>query len=123
MFVFEDIVSLDDKAIQLILRQVDTRELATALKGVRPEVKDKIGSNMSERAAQNLDEEIKMLGPVRTKTVEEAQGAIVRAIRRSRRAARSSSPAAAKSSSTDRDDCCHAPPRPPSGRARRHDRR
>jgi flagellar motor switch protein FliG len=81
MFVFEDIVSLDDKAVQLILRQVDTKELATALKGVRPEVKDKIGSNMSERASQNLDEEIKMLGPVRTKTVEEAQGAIVRAIR------------------------------------------
>ena len=81
MFVFEDIVSLDDKAIQLILRQVDTKELATALKGVRPEVKEKIGSNMSERAAQNLDEEIAMLGPVRTKTVEEAQGAVVRAIR------------------------------------------
>ncbi len=81
MFVFEDIVSLDDKAVQLILRQVDTKELATALKGVRPEVKEKIGQNMSERAAQNLDEEISMLGPVRMKTVEEAQGAVVRSIR------------------------------------------
>lgn len=81
MFVFEDIVSLDDKAVQLILRQVDTKELATALKGVKAEVKEKIGQNMSERAAQNLDEEISLLGPVRMKTVEEAQGAVVRAIR------------------------------------------
>lgn len=81
MFVFEDIVSLDDRAVQLVLRQVETKELATALKGVRPEVREKIGANMSERAAQNLDEEISMLGPVRMKTVEEAQGAIVRSIR------------------------------------------
>lgn len=81
MFVFEDIVSLDDRAVQLILRQVETKELATALKGVRPEVKGKIAQNMSERAAQNLDEEIAMLGPVRMKTVEEAQGAVVRSIR------------------------------------------
>ena len=81
MFVFEDIVSLDDRAIQLILRQVDSKELATALKGVREEVKTKISSNMSERAAQNLDEEIALLGAVRMKTVEEAQGAIVRSIR------------------------------------------
>jgi flagellar motor switch protein FliG len=81
MFVFEDIVSLDDRAVQLILRNVETKELATALKGVRPEVKGKITQNMSERAAQNLDEEISLLGPVRMKVVEEAQGAIVRAIR------------------------------------------
>jgi flagellar motor switch protein FliG len=81
MFVFEDIVSLDDRAVQLVLRQVDAKELATALKGVRAEVKSKITRNMSERAAQNLDEEIVLLGPVRMKTVEEAQGAIVRVIR------------------------------------------
>ena len=81
MFVFEDIVSLDDRAIQLILRQVDSKELATALKGVRDEVKSKISSNMSERAAISLDEEINLLGPVRMKTVEEAQGSIVRSIR------------------------------------------
>lgn len=81
MFVFEDIVSLDDRAVQLILREVETKELAMALKGVRPEVKGKITQNMSERAAQNLDEEISMLGPVRMKVVEEAQGAIVRSIR------------------------------------------
>lgn len=81
MFVFEDIVSLDNRAIQLILRNVDNKELATALKGVRPEVKEKITTNLSERAAQNLEEEIVLLGPVRMKTVEEAQGAVVRSIR------------------------------------------
>lgn len=81
MFVFEDIVTLDDRAVQLVLRQVETKELATALKGVRPEVRTKISRNMSERAAQNLDEEIILLGPVRMKTVEESQGAIVRVIR------------------------------------------
>jgi len=81
MFVFEDIVSLDDRAVQMILRQVDSKELAMALKGVRPEVKSKITKNMSERAAQNLEEEIVMLGPVRMTAVEEAQGAIVRVIR------------------------------------------
>ena len=81
MFVFEDIVSLDNRAVQLILRQVDTKELATALKGTREEVKLKIQQNMSERAAKNLVEEIALLGAVRMKTVEEAQGAIVRTIR------------------------------------------
>ncbi len=81
MFVFEDIVTLEDRAVQLVLRQVDAKELATALKGVRAEVKQKIMRNMSERAAQNLDEEITLLGAVKMKTVEEAQGAIVRVIR------------------------------------------
>ncbi len=81
MFVFEDIVTLDDRAVQLVLRQVDAKELATALKGVRAEVKQKIMRNMSERAAQNLDEEITLLGAVKMKTVEEAQGSIVRVIR------------------------------------------
>ncbi len=81
MFVFEDIGGLDDRSIQLVLRQVDGKELAVALKGVKPDVRDKIGRNMSERAAQNLKEEIDMLGPVRIKSVEEAQGAIVRVIR------------------------------------------
>lgn len=81
MFVFEDIVGLDDKAIQLILRQVDVKDLAVALKGVRPEVKAKIMKNMSERAGQNLEEEMVLLGPVKLKTVEEAQVTIVRVIR------------------------------------------
>ncbi len=81
MFVFEDIGGLDDRSIQLVLRQVDGKELAVALKGVKVDVRDKIGRNMSERAAQNLKEEIDMLGAVRIKTVEEAQGGIVRVIR------------------------------------------
>ncbi len=54
MFVFEDITSLDDKGIQLILRQVDSKDLAVALKGVKAEVRQKIMKNLSERAAQNL---------------------------------------------------------------------
>jgi flagellar motor switch protein FliG len=81
MFVFEDIAKLDDKSIQLVLRQVDSKELAVALKGVRAEVRNAIGRNMSERAAANLNEEIELLGPVRLKTVEEAQGGIVRIVR------------------------------------------
>lgn len=81
MFVFEDIAALDDRSIQLVLRQVDTKELAVALKGVRPEVRLAITRNMSERAAANLTEEIDMLGPVRIKNVEESQGAIVRVVR------------------------------------------
>jgi flagellar motor switch protein FliG len=81
MFVFEDITALDDRSIQLVLRQVDSKELSVALKGVRPDVRMKIMKNVSQRAAQNLAEEIDMLGPVRLKTVEEAQGAVVRVIR------------------------------------------
>jgi flagellar motor switch protein FliG len=81
MFVFEDIVQLDDRSVQLILRQVDSKDLAVALKGVQHVVREKIMKNMSQRAAQNLDEEIELLGPVRLKTVEEAQGAVVRVIR------------------------------------------
>ena len=81
MFVFEDITSLDDRSVQLVLRQVDSKELAVALKGVRADVRDKIMNNMSERAGANLLEEIDLLGAVRLKTVEEAQGAVVRVIR------------------------------------------
>lgn len=81
MFMFEDIVSLDDRAVQLLLRQVETKALATALKGVRPDVRDKIVNNMSERAAVALQEEIEVLGPTRLKQVEEAQAQVVRQIR------------------------------------------
>jgi flagellar motor switch protein FliG len=81
MFVFEDIVSLDDRSIQLVLRQVETADLATALKGVRDDVREKIMSNISERAAENLADEIELLGPVRLKVVEESQGRIVQVIR------------------------------------------
>jgi len=81
MFMFEDILSLDDKAVQLVLRQVEAADLATALKGVRDEVRAKVMNNMSERAAENLEEEISLLGPVRLKTVEESQAKVVQVIR------------------------------------------
>ena len=81
MFVFEDIQSLDDRAIQLVLRAVDGKELAVALKGVDPKVRNKIMKNLSERAAANLEEEIELLGPIRLRSVELAQNGIVRVIR------------------------------------------
>jgi flagellar motor switch protein FliG len=81
MFMFEDITSLDDRSVQLVLRQVETNDLATALKGVRDEVRSKVMKNLSARAAENLAEEIEMLGPIRLRTVEEAQAKIVQAIR------------------------------------------
>lgn len=82
MFVFEDIVSLEDRSVQLVLREIDSKELAIALKGVTDVVRDKVTSNMSERAGAALKDEIELLGPVRLKQVEEAQGNIVKAIRR-----------------------------------------
>jgi flagellar motor switch protein FliG len=81
MFVFEDLVTIDDRSLQLVLREVEANDLATALKGVRPDVRDKIQRNLSERAAENLAEEIDLLGPVRTRTVEEAQAKVVAVIR------------------------------------------
>ena len=82
MFVFEDIVMLDDRAIQKVLREVDTQELAKALKSVDTEVQDKIFHNMSKRAASMLKEDMEFMGPVRLKDVEEAQQKIVSTIRR-----------------------------------------
>jgi flagellar motor switch protein FliG len=82
MFVFEDIVMLDDKAIQKVLREVDTQELAKALKAVDNEVQDKIFRNMSKRAAALLKEDMEFMGPTRRKDVEEAQQRIVAIIRK-----------------------------------------
>ena len=82
MFVFEDIVMLDDRAIQKVLREVDTQELAKALKSVDTEVQDKIFRNMSKRAASMLKEDMEFMGPVRLKDVEESQQKIVSTIRR-----------------------------------------
>ena len=81
MFMFEDIVTLDDRSVQLVLRQVDSKELATALKGVSTDVREKIMSNVSERAAANLADEIEMLGAVRLTTVEESQAKVIASIR------------------------------------------
>lgn len=82
MFVFEDIVMLDDASIQKVLREVDIKELALALKGVSEEVQSRIYKNMSERAATMLREDIEFMGPVRLRNVEEAQQRIVGIIRR-----------------------------------------
>ena len=81
MFVFEDIVMLDDRSIQKVMREVDSQELAKALKSVDTEVQDKIFRNMSKRAASMLKEDMEYMGPVRLKDVEEAQQKIVSIIR------------------------------------------
>ncbi len=73
MFIFDDLVLVDDRGMQKVLRQVETRELAVALKAASEEVKAKIFNNMSQRAAEILQEEIESLGPVRMAEVDAAQ--------------------------------------------------
>jgi flagellar motor switch protein FliG len=82
MFVFEDIVLLDDRSLQLVLREVDSKDLALALKAASSEVAEKIYKNMSKRASEMLREEIEYMGPVRIRDVEECQQKIVNVIRR-----------------------------------------
>ena len=82
MFVFEDIALLDDRAITQVLREVDSKELALALKGVKPEVAERIFKCMSERASAMLKEDMEFMGPVRVRAVEEAQQRVVNIIRR-----------------------------------------
>ncbi len=82
MFVFEDIITMDDRSIQLVLREVESKDLALALKGASEDVANKIKRNMSKRASEMLEEEITFLGPVRLRDVEEAQQRIVNTIRR-----------------------------------------
>lgn len=81
MFVFEDIVHLDDRSVQQVLREVDTKELSLALKGVSDEVAQKVFRNMSKRAASMLQEEMEFMGPVRLRDVEASQQRIVNIIR------------------------------------------
>ncbi|MBI6875784.1 flagellar motor switch protein FliG [Clostridium aciditolerans] len=82
MFVFEDIITLDDVSIQRVLREVETKELALALKGCSEEVANAIYRNQSKRAAAALKEDIEFLGPVRLMDVEKSQQRIVSVIRR-----------------------------------------
>lgn len=82
MFVFEDIVSMEDRYVQMVIREIDSKDLALALKAASEEVRGKITRNMSERAATMLREELEYLGPVRLRNVEEAQMKIVAVIRR-----------------------------------------
>lgn len=81
MFAFEDLVTLDGKSMQRILRDVDSKELALALKAASEELKAHITKNMSERAAAALSEEMEYLGPVRVRDVEAAQTRIIAAVR------------------------------------------
>jgi flagellar motor switch protein FliG len=82
MFVFEDILTLDNRSIQRFLRDVDNNLLAIALKGATEEVQKVIYSNMSKRLAEMIREDIEYMGPVRLKDVEEAQQKIVNIIRK-----------------------------------------
>ncbi|MDX1563862.1 MAG: flagellar motor switch protein FliG [Phycisphaeraceae bacterium] len=82
MFVFEDIVKVSDKSIQIILKEVDNQELSLALKTASDELKEKIFRNMSERAVQLVQEEMDFMGPVRISDVESAQQRIVDIVRR-----------------------------------------
>lgn len=82
MFIFEDIITLDDVSIQRILREVEAKELALALKGCSEEVANVIFKNQSKRAAASLKEDMEFLGPVRLMDVEKAQQKIVGIIRR-----------------------------------------
>lgn len=81
MFVFEDIILIDDRGIQKILKQVDKKDLALALKATDENIKEKILKNMSERAAQLLREDLEFLGPVRLKEVEDAQRHIIEIVK------------------------------------------
>ena len=82
MFVFEDILSLDDRSIQRVLREVDNNELAIALKGANEEVQNLIFNNLSKRLATMIKEDMEFMGPIRMKDVEEAQQKIVNIIRK-----------------------------------------
>jgi len=82
MFIFEDINSLDNASIQRIIREVDSKDLALALKGASEEVRERIFRNVSKRAAEMLREDLEFMGPVRLREVEEAQQRIVAVIRR-----------------------------------------
>ena len=82
MFVFEDIMLVNDKGIQSVLKEVDNDELALALKTASDDLKNKIFGNMSERAAQLIKEDMEYMGPVRLSDVEGAQQKIVDVVRR-----------------------------------------
>jgi flagellar motor switch protein FliG len=82
MFVFDDLLKLDDRSIQALLKEVDNSQWALALKGSSEELKSKILSNLSQRAAALLQEEMQYIGPVRVSDVESMQQQIVDTVRR-----------------------------------------
>jgi flagellar motor switch protein FliG len=82
MFVFEDIVKFSSKDVQTLLKNVESSQLAMALKGASEDLKQKILGNMSVRASEMLREEMEYLGPVRLSAVEQVQQQIVDVVRR-----------------------------------------
>jgi flagellar motor switch protein FliG len=82
MFVFEDIVLLDDRSIQRVLKEVETKDLSVALKAASDELKQKIFSNVSERVVAMIQEEMEFMGPMRLSDVEASQQRIVESVRR-----------------------------------------
>lgn len=82
MFVFDDVIKLDDKAIQMVLKEVASEALIVALKGAQPELKDKFLANMSSRAAETLREDLESRGPMRLSEVESQQKEILKTVRR-----------------------------------------
>jgi flagellar motor switch protein FliG len=81
MFVFEDLVLVEDKSMQRVLKEVDIKDVTVALKAASEEVKRKFYSNLSKRAVEMIEEELEYMGPVKLKTVEEAQQKIVNVVR------------------------------------------
>jgi flagellar motor switch protein FliG len=82
MFTFENLLELDDRAIQLLLREIQTESLVVALKGTDKALQEKIFKNMSQRAAEMLKEELENKGPVRVSEVEAEQKEILKTVRR-----------------------------------------
>ncbi len=82
MFVFDDVLKLDDKAIQMVLKEVASDALIVALKGAQPELKEKFLANMSSRAAETLREDLESRGPMRLSEVEAQQKEILKIVRR-----------------------------------------
>lgn len=82
MFVFEDIQNLEDRAIREVLKEISNEDLTMSLKGASDELKDKFLSNLSERAAKMIQEDLEIMGPVRVSDVENAQRTIVKEVRR-----------------------------------------
>ena len=82
MFVFDDLVKLDNKSVQMVLREVASDVLIAALKGAQPELKDLVLSNMSSRAAETLREDLESRGPMRLSEVEAQQKEILKIVRR-----------------------------------------
>jgi flagellar motor switch protein FliG len=82
MFVFEDVIGLEDRYVQEFLKEIDSKELTLSLKAASEEVRQKIFGNMSKRAAAGIMEDMEYMGPVKLSEVEEAQQRVVDVIRR-----------------------------------------